>query len=103
MTLLEETYSKENITKISQTLQEYKERIKELEDRAVPTTLLTVRVQREKDMTIVVENIVQNIHRVEELLDKRGQLWTELLEYGSLQDLKKKEDKLHVVMEDVKQ
>jgi hypothetical protein len=60
-------------------------------------------VQREKDATTTAENIVQNIHRVEELLEKSGQLWTQLLEDGSLQELQGKEDKLHATMADVKQ
>jgi hypothetical protein len=60
-------------------------------------------VQREKDVTTTAENIVQNIHRVAELLEKSGQLWTQLLEDGSLQELQGKEDKLHATMEDVKQ
>jgi hypothetical protein len=38
-----------------------------------------------------------------ELLEKSGQLWTQLLEDGSLQDLQGREDKVHAVMEDLKQ
>jgi hypothetical protein len=38
-----------------------------------------------------------------ELLEKSAQLWTQLLEDGSLQELQGKEDKLHAAMEDVKQ
>jgi len=67
-----------------QNLQQYKEKIKELEEHEVPTTPLVVRVQREKDRTTTAKKIVQNIHRVEELLEKRGHLWTQLLEDGSL-------------------
>jgi peptidoglycan hydrolase CwlO-like protein len=37
-TTSEEASSEEKITKIAQTLQQYKEKIKELEERAVPTT-----------------------------------------------------------------
>ena len=37
-TVLEETYSEKKITKIAQTLQQYKEKIKELEEHALPTT-----------------------------------------------------------------
>jgi predicted nucleic acid-binding Zn-ribbon protein len=37
-TVLEETYSEEKITKIAQTLQQYKEQIKELEECIVPMT-----------------------------------------------------------------
>jgi hypothetical protein len=58
-------------------------------------------VQRDKDETTAAETIMQNIHRVEELLEKSDQLWTQLLEDGSLQDLQGKEYKIHVVMEDV--
>jgi hypothetical protein len=34
-----------------------------------------------------------------ELLEKSGQLWMYLLEYGSLQDLEEREEKVHAVME----
>jgi predicted nucleic acid-binding Zn-ribbon protein len=37
-TVSEEASSEEKITKIAQTLQQYKEKIKELEERTVPTT-----------------------------------------------------------------
>jgi hypothetical protein len=40
---------------------------------------------------------------VAKLLEKSGQLWTQLLEDGSLQELQGKEDKLHATMADVKQ
>jgi hypothetical protein len=36
-------------------------------------------------------------------LEKSNQLWTQLLEYWSLQEMQGKEDKLHATMEDVKQ
>jgi peptidoglycan hydrolase CwlO-like protein len=41
-TVSEEASSEEKITKIAQTLQQYKEKIKELEERAVPMTPPTV-------------------------------------------------------------
>jgi hypothetical protein len=59
-------------------------------------------VQREQDATTSIENIVQNIHRMTELLEKSTQLWTRILKDGSLQELQGKEDKLHVSMADVK-
>jgi hypothetical protein len=37
-----------------------------------------------------------------ELLEKNAQLWTQLLEDESLQDLQGKEDKLHATIADVK-
>jgi hypothetical protein len=42
------------------------------------------------------------MHRVAELLEKSDELWTQLLEDGSLQEFQGKEDKLHATMEDVK-
>jgi hypothetical protein len=38
-----------------------------------------------------------------ELLEKSGQLWKQLLEDGSLQDLQEREEKVHATMEDLKQ
>jgi hypothetical protein len=38
-----------------------------------------------------------------ELLEKRAQLWTQLLEDGRLQEMQGKEEKLHETMVDVKQ
>jgi hypothetical protein len=53
-------------------MQQYKDKIKELEECAVPTYPPAVREQREKDATTAVENIAQNIHRVAKHLEKRG-------------------------------
>jgi Mg2+ and Co2+ transporter CorA len=89
-TVSEETSLEEKITKIMQTLQQYKEHIKELEERTIPMTPPAVRAQREKDVTTAVQNITQNIQRMAEMLEKSGQLWTRLLEYGSLQELQGK-------------
>jgi hypothetical protein len=88
--------------KIVQDLAQYKEHIKELEECAVPTTPPEVRAQREKDVKTYVENIMQSIHRMTELLEKSAQLWTHLLEDGSLQELQGKEDKFHAAMVDVR-
>ena len=63
-TTLEEAYSEEKITKIAQTLQQYKEQIKELEEHAVPMNPPTFQAQIEKDSTTTTENIAQNIPRV---------------------------------------
>jgi hypothetical protein len=93
----------EKMQKIAQTMQHYKDQIKELEERAVPTTPPEIRVQREQDVIASAENIVQNIHRLTKLLEKSAQLWTQLLEDGSLQEMQGKEEKLHAAMEDVKQ
>jgi hypothetical protein len=38
-----------------------------------------------------------------ELLEKGGQLWTHILEDGSLQELQGMKDKVHVVMKYLKQ
>jgi hypothetical protein len=72
---------------IVQTLQHYKDQIKELEERTVPTTPPEIRAQREQDATTSVENITHNIHRMTELLEKSAQLWTQLLEDRSLQEM----------------
>jgi hypothetical protein len=45
---------------------------------------------------------MHNIHRMTEMWEKSAQLWTHLLEDGTLQELQGKEDKLHVVMAYVK-
>jgi hypothetical protein len=50
-----------------------------------------------------VESITKTIHRMIELLEKSGQLWTHLLEDGILKDLQGREDKVHVVMVELKQ
>jgi hypothetical protein len=92
----------EEIKKIAQDMEQYKEKIKELEKRAVPTTPLEVRVQIDQDATTFAENITQSIHRVTELLEKSTQLWTRLLEDGSLQELHGDEDKLHATMAEIK-
>jgi hypothetical protein len=62
--------SQEKMRKIVQTLQHYKEQIKEMEEHAVPTTPPEVRAQREKDVTSSTRKITQNIHRMIELLEK---------------------------------
>jgi hypothetical protein len=54
----------EKIQKIAQTLQHYKDHIKELEERTVPTTPPEIRAQREQDVTTFAENIAQNVHRM---------------------------------------
>jgi uncharacterized protein (UPF0371 family) len=89
---VQEASSQEKMRKIVQTLQQYKEQIKELEERAVPMTPPEVRAQREQDVTTSAENIMQNIHRMTELLEKSAQLWTQILEDGSLQELQGKEE-----------
>jgi hypothetical protein len=95
--------SKEKLCKIEQTIQEYKEKIKELEERVTSTTPLEVRVQQEQEATTATEDIGQSIQIVTELLNKSAQLWTHLLEDGSLQELQEKESKIHAIMEEVKQ
>jgi hypothetical protein len=57
-------------------LEQYKDQIKELEERGIPTTPPEVRVQREKDAIESAENIAEMIHKMTELLEKSGQLWT---------------------------
>jgi hypothetical protein len=37
-----------------------------------------------------------------DLLEKSGQLWTQLLEDGSLKDLQEREEKVHAIMADLK-
>jgi hypothetical protein len=71
---LEEAYVEENMRRIAQALVQYKENIKELEERAIPTTPPVVQEQRDQDVTTTIEKIVFNIHRVEELLEKSDQL-----------------------------
>jgi hypothetical protein len=83
----EEASSEEKMRKIAQMLQQYKDQIKELEEHAVPTTPPDVRTQREQDTTTSAENITQNIQRMTEMLEKSAQLWTQLLEDRSLQEL----------------
>jgi hypothetical protein len=51
----------------------------------------------------VVEGIDQSILTVTELLEKSVQLWTHLLEDGSLQELQEKETNIHAAMVEVKQ
>jgi hypothetical protein len=84
-------------------LEPYKHQIKDLEECVVPTTPPKVIAQREQDATASTENIVQNIHIMTELWEKSAQLWTQLLEDGSLQELQGKEEKLHAAMAYVKQ
>jgi HEPN domain-containing protein len=57
-------------------LEQYKDQIKELEEHGIPTTPPEVRAQREKDTTESAENIAETIHKMTELLEKSGQLWT---------------------------
>jgi hypothetical protein len=100
-TVSEEAYSEDNITKIAQTLQQYKEKIKELEERSTydsPSSLSAKRERRDNNC----KKIMQHIHRVEKLLEKRGHLWTQLLEDRILQELQGKKDKLHAAMAYVK-
>jgi hypothetical protein len=65
---------------------QYKDQIKEMEEHAVPTTPPEVRAQREKDTIESTKSIAHVIYRMIELLEKSGELWTQLLEYGILQD-----------------
>jgi hypothetical protein len=95
--------AQEKMQKIAQMMQHYKDHIKELEECTVPTTPPKIRVQRERDTIASIESIMQNIQRLKELLEKSAQLWTQLLEDGSLQELQGKEEKLHIAMEYVKQ
>jgi hypothetical protein len=50
-----------------------------------------------------VKSINQTIQVVIKLLDKSTQLWTHLLEDGSLQELQEKETNIHIVMAEVNQ
>jgi hypothetical protein len=89
--------------KIAQDLEQYKNQIKELEEHALPTTPPEVTVQRDQDTTVSTENIALDIQKMTELLEKSGQLWTQLQEDGSLQELQGKEDRVHVAMVELKQ
>jgi hypothetical protein len=84
-------------------MQHYKDHIKELEEHIVPTNPPEIIPEREQDVISSAESIALNIHRLTQLLEKSAQLWTQLLEHGSLQELQGKEDKLHTSMEDIKQ
>jgi hypothetical protein len=95
--------SGEKLCRIEQTIQEYKEKIKELEECVTPTTPPEVRAQWEQEVTTAVEGIDQSIQTVTMLLEKSAQLWTHLLEDGSLQELQEKEAKIHAAMAEVKQ
>jgi hypothetical protein len=95
--------SEEKLRRIEKTIQEYKEKIKELEECVTPTTPPEVRAQREQEATKAAEGIDQSIQTVIELLEKSAQLWTHLLEDGSLQELQEKENQLHATMVEVKQ
>jgi len=53
----EEESSEEKIRKITQTMEKYKEHIKELEEHAIPTTPPELRAQREKYATTSTNNI----------------------------------------------
>jgi len=57
-------------------MEKYKDQIKDLEERAVPTTPPKFRAQREQDVTKSIDNIVQNINIMTELLEKSFELWT---------------------------
>jgi len=57
-TVYDETSLEEKIMKISQTLQQYKDQIKEMEEGVVPMNPPTVRVQREKELKTTTKNIV---------------------------------------------
>jgi hypothetical protein len=72
------------LQRIENIIQQYKEKIKEMEEHVTPTTPPKVRAQREHEATTVVEDIDQSIQTVTELLEKSVQLWTHLLEDGSL-------------------
>jgi hypothetical protein len=95
--------SEEKLRRIEKTIQHYKEKIKELEEHVTPTTPPEVRVQREQEATTTAEDIDRSIQRVTDLLEKSAQLWTHLLEDGSLQELQERENKLHAAMAEVKQ
>jgi hypothetical protein len=45
---------------------------------------------------------VQAIQKMIELLEKSGQLWTQVKEYEMLQKMQEKEDMIHVQMKDLK-
>jgi hypothetical protein len=45
-------------------LEQYKDQIKELEERGIPATPPKVRVPREKDTTESAENIAETIHKM---------------------------------------
>ena len=94
--------SEEKLRRIEKTIQHYKEKIKELEERATPTTPLEVRVQWEHEATTTTEDINWRIQRVIDLLEKSTQMWTHLLEDESLQELQERENKLHTTMAKVK-
>jgi hypothetical protein len=100
---LEEAFFQEKMRKIAQTLEQYKDQIRELEEREVPTTPPEFISQHKQDTTTFAENITHTTQCVTELLENNAQLWTQLLEDSSLQELQGNEDRVHEEMEELKQ
>jgi hypothetical protein len=83
-------------------MEKYKQEIADLTEKLTLSTPPEVREQREKEATTHVDSIVQEVKEVAELYDRTAHIWTSLEEDEKIQQLEQREEKLNIVVQDLK-
>jgi len=79
--------TEEKNEKIAQAMETYISHITELTELLAPRTPPELRTQREQEVTGHMERIVLIIEEITDLYNNITHLWTNLQEYGKLQEL----------------
>jgi hypothetical protein len=81
----------------------YKQEIVELVGKLTPTTPPKVRSKRQKKATEQINSIVLEVKEVSNIYEMTVKIWTILEEDEGVQQLDQREEKLNVVVHDLKQ
>jgi hypothetical protein len=83
-------------------MERYKQEIIKLTKKLTPRTPPKCERQREQEATVHVESIAQEVKEVAELYNRTAQIWTSLKEDEKILKLEQREEKLNVVVQDLK-
>jgi hypothetical protein len=89
-----EVTTEEKIQQIAQTMERYKQEIVDLTEKLTLSTPPEVWEKREKEATVHVESIVQEVKEVAELYNRTAHIWTSLEEDEKIQQLEQREEKI---------
>lgn len=89
--------------KIAQTMEEYKQEIRELVEKMTSTTPPEVKSERDQHATEKSYLLALEVKEIIELYERTKQLWTSLAEDERLQKMEQREEKMNVAIQDLKE
>jgi chromosome segregation ATPase len=100
-----EKNTKEKISLISKTIDQYKQELEELKEkeRINPMTPPEVREKRKQEVAIQIAEMEKQASAVEELFDRATQLWTALEEDEKVQQWDQEDDTINAAIQELKQ